>query len=186
MRTPNPSRQPWTLRPTLDPIDEEMNQFERDIRQLKIEYEQFFGGGKKRPPDGHRMAHRLDDQAPRRPRRGHELRAALPLRQSVADLRKVSGHFPQAHAQAGRRQRPAPLRRRGPRNRGRNAPPRKEIHRAGRRRLPRPVARAEESRRDLHCVSRVPGQCGESTDGMSRAKVRAVPEAQGRRAPQRK
>jgi hypothetical protein len=38
------------LRPTLDPVDEELNQFERDIRQLKIEYEQFFGGGKKRPP----------------------------------------------------------------------------------------------------------------------------------------
>jgi hypothetical protein len=31
-------------------IDEELNQFERDIRQLKIEYEQFFGGGRKRPP----------------------------------------------------------------------------------------------------------------------------------------
>jgi hypothetical protein len=38
------------LKPGLDPIDEELNQFERDIRQLKIEYEQFFGGGKKRPP----------------------------------------------------------------------------------------------------------------------------------------
>jgi len=35
---------------TIDPLDEELNQFERDIRQLKIEYEQFFGGGKKRPP----------------------------------------------------------------------------------------------------------------------------------------
>jgi hypothetical protein len=31
-------------------IDEELNQFERDIRQLKIEYEQYFGGGRKRPP----------------------------------------------------------------------------------------------------------------------------------------
>jgi hypothetical protein len=30
--------------------DEEMNQLEKDIRQLKIEYEQYFGGGKKRPP----------------------------------------------------------------------------------------------------------------------------------------
>jgi hypothetical protein len=36
--------------PTRDPIDDEITQFERDIRQLKIEYEQFFGGGKKRPP----------------------------------------------------------------------------------------------------------------------------------------
>lgn len=31
-------------------IDEELGQFERDIRQLKIEYDQFFGGGRKRPP----------------------------------------------------------------------------------------------------------------------------------------
>ncbi len=38
------------LTPEIDPIDEELNQFERDVRQLKIEYEQFFGGGKKRPP----------------------------------------------------------------------------------------------------------------------------------------
>lgn len=38
------------IKPELDPIDEELNQFEKDIRQLKIEYEQYFGGGKKRPP----------------------------------------------------------------------------------------------------------------------------------------
>src|SRR4029453_12705655 len=31
-------------------IDEELGQFERDIRQLKIEYDQYFGGGRKRPP----------------------------------------------------------------------------------------------------------------------------------------
>lgn len=31
-------------------IDEDMAQLERDIRQLKIEYDQFFGGGRKRPP----------------------------------------------------------------------------------------------------------------------------------------
>jgi hypothetical protein len=31
-------------------VDEDINQLERDVRQLKIEYEQFFGGGKKRPP----------------------------------------------------------------------------------------------------------------------------------------
>ena len=32
-------------------IDEELGQLERDIRQLKIEYDQFFGGGRKRPPN---------------------------------------------------------------------------------------------------------------------------------------
>src|SRR5215813_6061151 len=31
-------------------IDEELGQIERDIRQLKIEYDQYFGGGRKRPP----------------------------------------------------------------------------------------------------------------------------------------
>lgn len=31
-------------------IDEELGQIERDIRTLKIEYEQFFGGGRSRPP----------------------------------------------------------------------------------------------------------------------------------------
>src|SRR5215472_6372569 len=31
-------------------IDEELGTLERDIRQLKIEYDQYFGGGRKRPP----------------------------------------------------------------------------------------------------------------------------------------
>jgi translation elongation factor P/translation initiation factor 5A len=31
-------------------IDDELSQIEREIRTLKIEYEQFFGGGRKRPP----------------------------------------------------------------------------------------------------------------------------------------
>ncbi len=31
-------------------VDEDLNQLEKDIRQLKIEYEQYFGGGRKRPP----------------------------------------------------------------------------------------------------------------------------------------
>jgi hypothetical protein len=35
----------------IDPkIDEDIGQLEKDIRQLKIEYEQYFGGGKARPP----------------------------------------------------------------------------------------------------------------------------------------
>ena len=32
-------------------IDEELGTLERDIRQLKIEYDQYFGGGRKRPPN---------------------------------------------------------------------------------------------------------------------------------------
>jgi hypothetical protein len=35
----------------MDKIDEELGQLERDIRTLKIEYEQFFGGGRSRPPN---------------------------------------------------------------------------------------------------------------------------------------
>jgi hypothetical protein len=31
-------------------IDDDLSQLERDIRTLKIEYEQYFGGGRKRPP----------------------------------------------------------------------------------------------------------------------------------------
>jgi hypothetical protein len=31
--------------------DEDLSRLERDIRQLKIEFEQYFGGGKKRPPN---------------------------------------------------------------------------------------------------------------------------------------
>src|SRR5947207_4986786 len=36
--------------PSMASIDEELGQLERDIRQLKIEYDQYFGGGRKRPP----------------------------------------------------------------------------------------------------------------------------------------
>jgi len=31
-------------------VDDELGQIEKDIRRLKIEYEQFFGGGRPRPP----------------------------------------------------------------------------------------------------------------------------------------
>src|ERR1019366_9688860 len=35
---------------TMATTDEDLSQIERDIRTLKIEYEQFFGGGRSRPP----------------------------------------------------------------------------------------------------------------------------------------
>jgi hypothetical protein len=35
---------------TMPTVDEDLNQIERDTRTLKIEYEQFFGGGRSRPP----------------------------------------------------------------------------------------------------------------------------------------
>jgi hypothetical protein len=38
------------LAPKLSPVDEDLNHFDLDIRQFKIEYEQYFNGGKPRPP----------------------------------------------------------------------------------------------------------------------------------------
>jgi hypothetical protein len=35
----------------INQTDDDLNRLERDIRQLKIEFEQYFGGGKKRPPN---------------------------------------------------------------------------------------------------------------------------------------
>jgi hypothetical protein len=57
---------------TINPIDEELNQFEKDIRQLKIEYEQYFGGGRKRPPT--EIEWRLELMAKRYAERSGELK----------------------------------------------------------------------------------------------------------------
>src|SRR5215813_13200687 len=53
-------------------IDEELAQFERDIRQLKIEYDQFFGGGRKRPPT--EIEWRLEQLVKRYGERGGDLK----------------------------------------------------------------------------------------------------------------
>src|ERR1700682_4797925 len=57
---------------TTTTIDDELNQFERDIRQLKIEYDQYFGEGRKRPPT--EIEWRLDMVAKRYAERGGELK----------------------------------------------------------------------------------------------------------------
>jgi hypothetical protein len=57
---------------TTTTIDDELNQFEKDIRQLKIEYEQFFGGGRKRPPT--EIEWRLEMMAKRYAERSGELK----------------------------------------------------------------------------------------------------------------
>src|SRR5271155_2650734 len=36
--------------PAHNTVDDELAQIEKDIRQLKIEYEMYFAGGRKRPP----------------------------------------------------------------------------------------------------------------------------------------
>jgi hypothetical protein len=53
-------------------IDEELAQLERDIRQLKIEYDQFFGGGRKRPPT--EIEWRIEQLFKRYAERGGELK----------------------------------------------------------------------------------------------------------------
>jgi hypothetical protein len=53
-------------------IDEELGQLERDIRQLKIEYDQYFGGGRKRPPT--EIEWRIESIIKRYAERGGELK----------------------------------------------------------------------------------------------------------------
>ena len=53
-------------------IDEELAQLERDIRQLKIEYDMYFGGGRKRPPT--EVEWRIDMLIKRYAERGGELK----------------------------------------------------------------------------------------------------------------
>ena len=59
-------------------IDEDLGQFERDIRQLKIEYDQYFGGGRKRPPT--EIEWRIDLLVKRYAERGGELKFAQRFR----------------------------------------------------------------------------------------------------------
>jgi hypothetical protein len=59
-------------------IDEELGQLEKDIRQLKIEYDQYFGGGRKRPPT--EIEWRIDLLIRRYSERGGELKFAQRFR----------------------------------------------------------------------------------------------------------
>jgi hypothetical protein len=59
-------------------IDEELAQLERDIRQLKIEYDQFFGGGRKRPPA--EIEWRIEQMIKRYAERGGELKVSQRFR----------------------------------------------------------------------------------------------------------
>ena len=59
-------------------IDEELGSLERDIRQLKIEYDQYFGGGRKRPPT--EIEWRIELIIKRYAERGGELKFAQRFR----------------------------------------------------------------------------------------------------------
>lgn len=54
-------------------IDEDLGQIEKDIRQLKIEYDQYFGGGRKKPPTD--IEWRIDLLIKRYNERGGELKS---------------------------------------------------------------------------------------------------------------
>jgi hypothetical protein len=66
------------LLPRMATIDEELGTLERDIRQLKIEYDQYFGGGRKRPPT--EIEWRIDQLVKRYAERGGELKFAQRFR----------------------------------------------------------------------------------------------------------
>jgi hypothetical protein len=59
-------------------VEEDLGQIERDIRQLKIEYDQYFGGGRKRPPS--EIEWRIDQMMKRYAERGGELKFAQRFR----------------------------------------------------------------------------------------------------------
>jgi hypothetical protein len=67
-----PSMEARGIPPRMATIDEELGQLERDIRQLKIEYDQYFGGGRKRPPT--EIEWRIDQLVKRYAERGGELK----------------------------------------------------------------------------------------------------------------
>ncbi len=59
-------------------IDEELATLEKDIRQLKVEYDQYFGGGRKRPPT--EIEWRIDMTVKRYAERGGDLKFAQRFR----------------------------------------------------------------------------------------------------------
>jgi len=61
-------------------VDEDLSQLERDIRQLKIEYEQYFGGGKKRPPTD--LEWRIESSLKRYSDRGAQMKYSQRFRYS--------------------------------------------------------------------------------------------------------
>jgi len=66
------------LSPRMATIDEELATLEKDIRQLKVEYDQYFGGGRKRPPT--EIEWRIDLLIKRYAERGGELKFAQRFR----------------------------------------------------------------------------------------------------------
>ncbi len=68
----------WEILARMATIDEDLSQIEKDIRQLKIEYDQYFGGGRKRAPT--EIEWRIDLLVKRYNERGGELKFAQRFR----------------------------------------------------------------------------------------------------------
>src|SRR6202007_1078556 len=68
----------WGFPPLMATIDEDLAQMEKDIRQLKVEYDQYFGGGRKRPPT--EIEWRIDTLVKRYAERSGELKSAQRFR----------------------------------------------------------------------------------------------------------
>jgi hypothetical protein len=68
----------WGQLPRMGTIDEDLGQIEKDIRQLKIEYDQYFGGGRKRPPT--EIEWRIDQLVKRYGERGGDMKFAQRFR----------------------------------------------------------------------------------------------------------
>ena len=63
----------WEIARRMATIDEDLAQIEKDIRQLKVEYDQYFGGGRKKPPT--EIEWRIDTLVKRYNERGGELKS---------------------------------------------------------------------------------------------------------------
>src|SRR5256885_4298558 len=75
---PTPSMEARGIPPRMATIDEDLGQLERDVRHLKSEYDQYFGGGRKRPPT--EIEWRIDLLVKRYAERGGELKFAQRFR----------------------------------------------------------------------------------------------------------
>ena len=92
---------------TMATTEEDLVQLEKDVRQVKIEYEVFFGGGRKRPPTD--LEWRIDQTIKRYTERGPKLTAPQMFRLNgfIQRYVKFRGDFSKAIEAARRRNRSA-------------------------------------------------------------------------------
>jgi len=72
---------PGVVLPTMATIDEDLDALAKDVRAYKIEFEQYFGGGKKRPPN--ETEWRIDQTMKRYSERGPNMNSGQRFRYST-------------------------------------------------------------------------------------------------------